>query len=70
MSQFEVAKYGPHDLRDVLRDDPWAVRDEAHKRQNAMAVKVAAMRKKLAKAEAEMIEMERIYEAALQEIAK
>jgi hypothetical protein len=69
MMEYEVASYGTHELRQTIRDDPWAVRDEAAKRHNAIAKKVAAAKARIAKMESEMTEIGTVFEAALKEIA-
>mgnify|MGYP003431179468 CR=1 FL=1 len=65
---YEVALYGTHELRQTVRDDPWAVRDEAAKRHNAIAKKIAAAKARITKMQAEMEEIGAIHEAAIKEI--
>ena len=66
----DMTTYTNANLRDSLDLCAWSVRDEAHKRHTALVKKMAAMKAKLAKMQAEADAIGATFEAALAEIAK
>ena len=47
-----LSSYGVHELSQTVRDEPWAVRDEAGRRHNLVANKILAARRRLEKLQA------------------
>ncbi len=66
----DMTGYSNANLRDAIDLCPWSVRDEAGKRQNAMAKKILGAKKKLAKMEAEAAMLCATFDAAVAEISR
>jgi hypothetical protein len=69
-TMMNMTDYTNANLRDSLDLCPWSVRDEAAKRHNALAKKIAAAKAKIAKMQAEADALGATFEAALAEIAR
>lgn len=63
-----IATYQSRELLLVAPVDPWAVRDEAARRQAKLTKQLQRLAKKVADIEAEMSTVEQAYRAALRSI--
>ncbi len=64
-----MTSYSAYNLMQVIGDEPHAVRDEAAKRHEAIAKKIAAAKARLAKMEREASEYGDIFLSAIKKIS-
>jgi hypothetical protein len=61
----DLSGYTVVDLRNTIPHDKWSVRDEAMRRSDKLAKKIAAQKEKLAKLIAEQVDVESVFNEAI-----